>query len=568
MNKFRLQKLVVMHFFYLFEDDHVLFCIFEYCNHEQIHKWACSCSSLRKFVKIHLLQHFDIDPSKTYQEEWERLCWEGNLKAIKYMAFKQMFCGPVRNAIRIPPSEIVQFIISYTLKTPNLLKNYLIPLFENASRYGNLEMVKYLFDFLQPHEFFVCMAVEESFKNEHWDIVKFLIEPEWTKYLFLIDKACRNGKMEIINYFISKGYLLNRDKVRNACLNGHLDIVKIFVTQGGDISSDFIMLENACKSKNLELIKYLVLHGNRIRQYLLSVVYLYSNATILKYLISQGLSIQGKVKNRLKTCCANNDLSIFTFFETRPLLFYSKKILKKYLFYACFYGNLNLVKYLISQGAKNPINKIQSNEIVNGTLPMWIEHTMNSAYDDMNSAYDEILKYLIDHYLQSEPLNPMNKLEKILKSAIHHHRFSLASYLISKGVKIELDNHTVYHLENKNLDIVKSILSQNADIDHHNGYLLVKACEKGDLTRVKFLIAQGAKMENRDAIHGAIKKGHLNIIKYLFHILSKCKTDHDSKDEAFFNQFKKEWEQSIHIWKNSNLRLDMIEFLNSYKFVF
>jgi len=141
-------------------------------------------------------------------------------------------------------------------------------------------------------------------------------------------------------------------------------------------------------------------------------------------------------------------------------------------------GNVELVKYLISKGAD-----------VN-TKNLFSETPLHRAADKGSL---EIIKLLV---LQGANINDKNySQESPLYIAVKHGRLEVTKYLVSYGAEVNTRNSS-------------------------GRYPLHEAASLGDLEQVKFLISQGADINTRDKsdlcpLHEAVYYGRLEVTKYL-----------------------------------------------------
>ena len=79
-----------------------------------------------------------------------------------------------------------------------------------------------------------------------------------------------------------------------------------------------------------------------------------------------------------------------------------------------------------------------------------------------------------------------------------------------------LDNQLIEAIKYKNLELVKSIVAQGANI-HVNDFGLIWTAFNGDIKVMKYLVEQGADIhENNDQeLRNASFYGHLEVVKYL-----------------------------------------------------
>lgn len=103
----------------------------------------------------------------------------------------------------------------------------------------------------------------------------------------------------------------------------------------------------------------------------------------------------------------------------------------------------------------------------------------------------------------------LNKVKSLIEDGadIHEHCERCLAYACAKG----------------HLDVVKLLLSQNADLHAKNDRALTMACEEGRDEVVEYLLQQGAK--NADASFLATTLGHLSTTKLLLKYNCMSKED-------------------------------------------
>jgi len=73
-----------------------------------------------------------------------------------------------------------------------------------------------------------------------------------------------------------------------------------------------------------------------------------------------------------------------------------------------------------------------------------------------------------------------------------------------------------------NLEQVKSLIEQGADVHYLNDYSLYRACQFGHLEVVKCLVKNGATIQSYyDPLRKAVNEGHFHIVNYLKSIILK-----------------------------------------------
>jgi ankyrin repeat protein len=129
-------------------------------------------------------------------------------------------------------------------------------------------------------------------------------------------------------------------------------------------------------------------------------------------------------------------------------------------------------------------------------------------------------------------------------------------YLLNENK--DLDQQLIDASTNGNLDFVKQLIDQGADIHVRNDWALRAASSKGRLDVVKYLVSKGADIhaENDESLYLAVAFGHLNVVKYLIqqgsNISELTNIPEDVQEIAIKNDVK-------NIKNIKNLRADLKE---------
>ena len=126
-------------------------------------------------------------------------------------------------------------------------------------------------------------------------------------------------------------------------------------------------------------------------------------------------------------------------------------------------------------------------------------------------------------------------LEDKLLNAVKNDELDLVKYLVSQGADVTAnDNEAIISAaEGNHLAIVKYLVSKGADVTADDNEVLLHAVANENLALVKYLVSQGADVtaQNNAAIIDATEYKNLDIVKYL---VSQGATQ-DIKDEYLIN---------------------------------
>jgi len=167
------------------------------------------------------------------------------------------------------------------------------------------------------------------------------------------------------------------------------------------------------------------------------------------------------------------------------------------LYESCNTGNLVLVKYLVTQGAK-----------------LWLICDRALIVASKN-GYPEIVKYLIKN-----GANVHTQYDSALQHACMHNHFDIVKILIAHGADVNAGCGYALAMtisRTNNLVMAKYLLDHGANIHENQDMAFREACSHGKLDAVKFLISHGANIHaNYDSALGeACVNGHLDMVKFL-----------------------------------------------------
>lgn len=270
----------------LFYDESILLMILNFNVHKDIAKWVQVCKKIYQTVKIHIPEFFHIGHDGN---DWRKHLFYfskcGNLKGVKYCLHQDSTVVNDHRGL------------------------------ESASKYGHLEIVKYLFSKTGHHPF-----VKHSFLlavlYKHLEIVKYFVSQGVDIQLYaetIISYASTNGDLPMIKYFISQGLKMDEALIE-AIKCGHFQLVQYLVQQGVDIHQhDELALCLATMYGHLDMVRFLVSQGANFHYNEEKALRLASKKgyyLIVKYLVEQGANVRAKKDSALKWALKNNHQKI------------------------------------------------------------------------------------------------------------------------------------------------------------------------------------------------------------------------------------------------------------------
>jgi ankyrin repeat protein len=103
-------------------------------------------------------------------------------------------------------------------------------------------------------------------------------------------------------------------------------------------------------------------------------------------------------------------------------------------------------------------------------------------------------------------------IDEVAYYAIKYNNLRLLQYAISRGTNKR--SVLVWASQEGHLDIVKYLISQDANVNVYMNDALLRAIKSGHVEVVKYLVSAGADVDN-GAVEIATRRGDLDIIKYL-----------------------------------------------------
>ncbi|ORX49634.1 ankyrin [Piromyces finnis] len=376
-------------------------------------------------------------------------------------------------------------------------------------------------------------------------------------------EAIKTNNENIIKYLIECGIDINErshnvgsdTSLTVAIKNNNENLVKYLIEYGVEMNTEINQGESALiyavRNQNMNIIQYLVESGADVNYKLcfnspLLESIVSSNENIIKYLIDVGADVNVTNKDGespLDLAIKNNMEGIINY-----LIYHKAKIDPNALIEASRTNNLNIVKYLIDNGA----------DIKTSNTPL------NLAIQNRNEAMVKYLIYCGADVNKSENLLPLviainNNDERFVKlliqcgadinmdgggyfvniplvCAVKNNNENLSRYLIQCGADINrcrqmYETPLIYAIQNENENLIRFLVDSGANIEKEgiNGQhganidksdALICAIDNGNDTIARYLIHQGANININDNNNGtplchAVQNGQMKLVKYL-----------------------------------------------------
>lgn len=267
-----------------------------------------------------------------------------------------------------------------------------------AARTGQLEILKYfnsIFQFDNTTMPLQCI-LNSAAKNGHEDIVRYFIMERKVDTQQGLAYASEVGDMEIIkqieqfpsSYKQSDDYpALLENILYNASRGGHLELIKYVMSQGAQDLN--YALDGAAEGGKIEIIKYLMSIGaNDINSALEHIAEVdEGDVETFKYILSIGAI--GDYNTMLNYAAGGENIEIVKYLVS--LIGNNPVLINKTLLTAAKYGQLETVKFLVSQGANNLTEALI--QAIEGLTQMQMQIYGSSEY--YKARIEKIQNYLL-----------------------------------------------------------------------------------------------------------------------------------------------------------------------------
>ncbi|XP_048257810.1 serine/threonine-protein phosphatase 6 regulatory ankyrin repeat subunit A-like [Haliotis rufescens] len=418
----------------------------------------------------------------------------------------------------------------------------------SASEMGNLSRVKVILSQrgtdINCNEWIGRTPVMWAAGSGHREVVELLVSKGANESIVdrfdnnILHSAGRGGDVEVVQYVLSHDLVdinvrgsCRRTPVMVAAENGHREIVKLLVDKGGDMSlvdeKNDNILHLACLCGQKEVVKYVLSQdivdiNGRGRQTTTPVMLAARNGhkEVVELLVKKGA-----------------DLSLA--YNTPG---------SNVLHLACFYGHVDVVKYLLSQDTvdvnsrgrykQTPMMRAAKNghkEVVELLVKKGADLSLAYNADGSNvlhlacvNGHVDVVKYLLSQDTVNINSRGWRKRTPMMRAAEEGYK-EVVELLVSKGADASLVDkrgNNLLHLacQRGQMELVKYIVSQDMVDINRRGLKkrspVMIAAESGHKEVVELLVNKGADASLMDKkgnniLHLACQMGHVEVVKYV-----------------------------------------------------
>ncbi|PVU88970.1 hypothetical protein BB559_005283 [Furculomyces boomerangus] len=316
----------------------------------------------------------------------------------------------------------------------------------------------------------------------------------------IFSEFCKRGNMKFVKFLDKNGADIDENNgapLKFAIENNHLDVVKYLIGRGADttICRD---LDSFLNSQNIHPTFANTINNEKqttedAKVYTLQEASSNGYLDIVKYLVKSGVNIHENNEIALKEASENGYLDVVKYLVEKGADIHADQDWA--LGMASKSGYLDIVEYLVEKGAK-----VQARENFALGIACW------------NKRLD-IAKYLIEN---GADIIAETHWKQIFKDKNTH--LDVVNYLLERGLYFSKPYSILGVVSSKgNLEFVKYLVENGADIRTNNDVAFRSASLNGHLDVVKYLVDNGADIHanNDSALRLAAKYGYLDVVKYL-----------------------------------------------------
>lgn len=311
-----------------------------------------------------------------------------------------------------------------------------------------------------------------------------------------IRKAAKEGLLETIKVFIANNADLHAehdDAVRQAARHGRLDVVRYLIENGANKYEDdeFLnVLYQAVYSRSLAVVEYLHTVANmdihNDNENALNIAATEGLTSIVEYLIDNGANM---IVARALTSAVIES------------------------------GSLSTVRLILSRGYDVQHNDNEAlfscvdNDILEELLLHGADPNARNGQILIYAVADEYLDNVQTLVVAGANVNAQNGGP--LKASIRAGQNEIIQYLIDNGADVQIDDNICLFMAAKynRPNVLKILLENGADPNARNGDILIRAIRKSFFTNVKILVEAGARSDR--AVTEVIKQNDSVILTFL-----------------------------------------------------
>jgi len=267
------------------------------------------------------------------------------LEAVRYNTEVAIFYLNTRQLYKLIDSNNLNYALSKSVTNNNIkLAEHVIKFKDVDIHYNNVLKI--------------------SIRNHNFEMFKILCKRgalEKNKYIDAFNHSCESGEIEFIKYLYEYNYKYNYETaIVNACKNNNFHIIELIIQKGLDLRfSNDLLLQNCAIYGNMKLTKYLLENNCDAKNVNILNVIKNRHYDIVKLLHERGANLM--YYKYLYMSISHNNLDFVKYLSNIGLKFNDTAINK-----AAKDKHYEIINYFLEQGAdKKYVDKLMKNTLMN-----------------------------------------------------------------------------------------------------------------------------------------------------------------------------------------------------------
>lgn len=389
----------------------------------------------------------------------------------------KVFYKGIREAAKLDHREILFYLLDKFYDDGGSLYG--------AAEGNNVDLIEIL---LERYKYNLYYGLQGATRGGHIELINFFLEKlgedgldeTWADECLY--EAAKGGHLHLVKYFLQEGATDLNLGLQAAVEGGDLNIVKFFVKEGAD---DFLRgLESSASKGNLKLARYFLARGAKPTQNIFKLACGSGNLELVELLFSRLYVVNTRIDENEKIGGLNNGL-----------------------LEAASSGHLEVVKFLIEQGASN------LNKALKKAAQYWKEDIvyflLENGETDMNAGLIGAARSGNVNLTNLLLTYGADNVQEALEQSIKYGKLDTFKFLAVRDV--DLNNVNIEIIENDNIYMFKfgeKLLKFDLNV------ALKIAAENGSLDILDYLVEKGATNIKEAAIE-SVKDQQGKVIAHL-----------------------------------------------------
>jgi ankyrin repeat protein len=325
----------------------------------------------------------------------------------------------------------IDYLETMLSSLPEQNKHINVRTLKNASKYGNIDIVKWMINKGSINFENYGVALTNTFniasKHGHMDIVKFMIKNCNVRFYAALSFASAGGRMDIVQLLINYGADDFNAALSSAARIGHMDIIRLMIKKGANEFNSALI--SAAEGGHIDIVKLMIKKGANEFNSALYSASKHGHMDIVKFLINEGAD---EFYIALSAAAEGGHMDIVKLMISKGIVMSDYPLPS-----ATKGGNMDIVELLIKNGYVNFTDGMIG--AADGGHIDIIKFMLKNGANDLNTALEyaaleghlDIVKFLIN--------KGANDLNTALNNALYKGSINIIKYIINKSLELDIE---------------------------------------------------------------------------------------------------------------------------------